>query len=313
MENDKDQTREEVLDFESEVVPEPPKHFEEVPPPEVEDIPPEPEDNSAPIEEIETSTEEVKTQRELSPEEEFDIVAAEFAKQHPDELVKELEAQSPEEQSETLAKAVAAINQEEQKPKEEDNVQTEPFPEHDLPPEKLDKASEVVDQAISKPPEDKVEVQPIELYFPNIYPLGGRVITIGVRMVEQKTKSGLYIVPKGITRDNFDRLRSNPNEDMMYFVVSMCPTVNHNLRTNGMLPKKFNQFIPLQIGDQIIVSPNMEPVYHREMTPDGLREFWIWHHSDLLGFRKDPGNMEDFEKQFGPKPKMTPVRNDNKK
>jgi hypothetical protein len=195
--------------------------------------------------------------------------------------------------------------------------QAPPPTEKDIPPEAeeqehqlLNQAGEVIngdDEVPGPAPEtdkpEKIEVKPIELYFPTMYPLGGRIITIGVMLREQKTKGGLYIVPKGITRDNYDRLRSNPNEDMLYFVVDMCPTVNKALNANGMLPKRYNSRLQLEVGDQIVVSPNMEPVYYREVDPNGLREFWIWHHSDILGFRKDPGNIQRYDEAFGPKTK----------
>ena len=213
-------------------------------------------------------------------------------------------------------------------PEEPDHMKNIPAPtEKDIPPEPEDVSpveeaplknmagkeitgqDEVAGPTPHEPEKEKVvEVQPIELYFPNMIPINGRIITIGIRMVEQKMPNGLYIVPKGITRDNYDRLRSNPNEDMMYFVVSMCPTVNHVFKAQGMLPKRWNQFVILEIGDQLVVSSNMEPIYHREIDGIGLREFWIWHHSDVLGFKKDPGNAERFDQQHGPKPKTVPFR-----
>lgn len=197
---------------------------------------------------------------------------------------------------------------------EEENVV---FPsDEDIPPEKpdyspppdLEDTTPIIDMAAEmrekeKEPEADAKDEPvaIELYFPFMHPVNGRIITIGYKMSPVKSESGLFLVPRGLTRDNFDRARSNPNEDMIYFIVSMCPTVNRNLRDLGMLPKheRFNKEMKLEIGDQIVVSPNMEPVYHRELDKTGLKEFWVWHYTDILGFRKDPGNLERFERNAG--------------
>ena len=132
---------------------------------------------------------------------------------------------------------------------------------------------------------------------PPFLPIAGRVICAAAQKKNKKVvlngKTTIEIIPERVNKDNYDLQRSNPCEGLDFIILSMTPDVNQNLRSNNQLPIINGIQIPLEVGDQVVVSANMQPI----TIVDGVERFFSWHYMDILGVIKNPMNMRNiFEK-----------------
>lgn len=142
-----------------------------------------------------------------------------------------------------------------------------------------------------------MEKDDFKLQSPRLRPVNGRII---LNMMSDnkytKHKSVDIIIPKNLAIEkNLDnRATENPDSGNRYFVVAMAPEVNEQLKLNkvNMIPeyvknkdqlKEFAELDELRLGDEVLLSPNWEPIkFGEEETV-----FAIIHWQDILGVNQN--------------------------
>jgi hypothetical protein len=145
--------------------------------------------------------------------------------------------------------------------------------------------------------EESEKKDDFKLQSPRLRPVNGRIV-LNIMRDDRYTKAkGVDIlIPKdlAIEKNMDNRATENPDAGNRYFVVAMAPEVNEQLRMNkvNLIPEyvknekqiaEFSEEDELQLGDEITLSPNWEPIkFGEEQTI-----FAIIHWQDILGVNQN--------------------------